>query len=301
MYLITGAAGKIGAVSRSVVEMLLDQGESVRAMVHREDARAQRLRDLGAEVVVGDLTNPCNVVDAMVGVERMFFNMSVSLDYLEATAIVCAAARELCGYEVIVNMSQMTVSQMALTSTGESHQQWLHWLSEEVVNWSGVPVVHVRPTVFLDNPLFSMLVRRSVHDRGVLPLPFGTGRTSPIPAVDVARVIVAVLLNPAERIGEVYELTGPEILDINGLAEQYSRALKRQVTAEDTPYDEWIRRYLRTSGLPDHVQQHIATMARLHHEDRYDRTTDDVEKLTGEPAQTVEQYVSAYPQLFGGE
>jgi uncharacterized protein YbjT (DUF2867 family) len=300
MYLITGAAGKVGGVSRSVVEMLLDKGEAVRAMVHREDDRAQRLRDLGAEVVVGDLVNPRNVADAMSGVERMFFNMSVSLDYLEATATVCAAARELCGYEVIVNMSQMTVSQMTLTSTGESFQHWLHWLSEEVMNWSGVPVVHVRPTVFLDNPLFSMLARRSVHDRGVLPLPFGTGHTSPIAAVDVARVIVAVLLNPADRVGHVYELTGPELLDINGVAEQYSRALKRPVTAEDTPYDDWIRLYLRASGLPEHVQQHIATMARLHHEDRYNRATDDVEKLTGEPAQTVEQYVSAHPELFGG-
>ena len=61
-------------------------------------------------MVIGDLTNPRDVVDAMTGVERMFFNMSVSLDYLEATAIVCAAAREVGGYEVIVNMSQMTVS-----------------------------------------------------------------------------------------------------------------------------------------------------------------------------------------------
>src|SRR5205085_10948651 len=133
------------------------------------------------------------------------------------------------------------VSQMTLTGTGESHQQWLHWLSEEVMNWSGVPVVHIRPTVFLDNPLFTMLARRSVHDRGVLPLPFGTGRTSPIAAVDVARVIVAVLLDPADRVGEVYELTGPEILDINGLAERYARGLKRPVTAEDTPYDDWMR------------------------------------------------------------
>jgi uncharacterized protein YbjT (DUF2867 family) len=281
--------------------MLLGKGESVRAMVHREDARAQRLRDIGAEVVVGDLTKPGSVVDAMTGVERMFFNMSVSLDYLEATAIVCAAARELGNYEVIVNMSQMTVAEMTLTSTGESHQQWLHWVSEQVMNWSGVPVVHVRPTVFLDNPLFTLLARRSVHDRGVLPLPFGTGHTSPIPAADVARVVVAVLLNPADRIGNTYELTGPEVLGIDGVAEQYARALKRPVTAEDTPYDEWIRLYLRTSGLPEHVQQHIATMARLHHEDRYDRASDDVEKLTGEPAQTVEQYVSAHPRLFGGE
>jgi len=301
MYLITGAAGKIGGVSRSVVEMLCDKGEPVRAMVHREDARAQRLRDLGADVVVADLTDPRSVADAMAGVERMFFNMSVSLDYLEATAIVCAAARELGGCEVIVNMSQMTVSQMTLTSTEESLQQWLHWLSEEVMNWSGVPVVHIRPTVFLDNPLFTMLVRRSVHDSGVLPLPFGTGRTSPIAAVDVAKVIVAVLRDPANRIGDVYELTGPETLDINGLAERYSRALGKQVTAQDVPHDEWVRQYLRTAGLPDHVQQHIATMAKLHRQDRYDRATDDVQKVTGMPAQTVEQYISAQPQLFGGE
>ena len=300
MYLITGAAGKSGGVSRSVVEMLLDKGEPVRAMVHREDARAQRLRDLGAEVVVGDLTNPRNVVDAMTGVERMFFNMSVSLDYLEATAIVCAAARELGGYDVIVSMSQMTVSQMAPTSTEESHQQWLHWLSEEVMNWSGVPVVHIRPTVFLDNPLFTMLARRSVHDRGVLPLPFGAGRTSPISAVDVARVVVALLRDPADRIGDVYELTGPEVLDMDGLAEHYARALGRPVTAEDTPHDEWTRQYLRTTGLPDHVQQHISTMARLHREDRYNRASDDVETLTGEPAQTVEQYIATNPELFGG-
>jgi len=301
MYLITGAAGKVGGVSRSVVEMLIGRGEQVRAMVHRDDARAQRLRDLGAEVIVGDLTDPRNVLGAMTGVERMFFNMSVSLDYLEATAIVCAAARELGGYEVIVNMSQMTVSQMTLTGTGESHQHWLHWLSEEVMNWSSVPVVHVRPTVFLDNPLFSMLPRRSVHDRGVLPLPFGTGRTSPILAADVARAVVAVLLDPAGRIGHVYELTGPELLDIDALAERYSHALRRPVTAEDTPYEEWTRHYLRTSALPEHVQQHIATMARLHHEGRYDRATDDVERLTGEPAQTVDQYVATHPELFGGD
>ena len=300
MYLITGAAGKVGGVSRSVVEILIGKGESVRAMVHREDSRAQRLRELGAEVVIGDLTNPRNVVHAMTGVERMFFNMSVSLDYLEATAIVCAAAREVGGYEVIVNMSQMTVSEMTLTSTGESFQQWLHWLSEQVMNWSGVPVVHIRPTIFLDNPLFTMLARRSVHDRGVLPLPFGTGRTSPIAAADVARLIAAVLLDPVDRIGDVYELTGPEVLGINGLAEHYSRALNRSVAAEDIAYDDWIRQYLRVSGLPDHVQQHIATMARLHHEDHYNRVSDDFQRVIGEPAQTVEQYIAAHPQLFGG-
>ena len=298
MYLITGAGGGVGSVSRRVVKALIDDGEAVRAMAHREDARTERLRDLGAEVIVGDLTNPQDVAEAMRDAKRMFFNMSVSLDYLRATAVVCAAALEETHPELIVNMSQMTVSQMTLTSTEESRQQRLHWLSEHIMNWSGVPVVHVRPTVFLDNPLFTALARRSVRERNVLALPFGTGKTSPIAAADVARAVATLLRTAVAGKGEVYELTGPEVLDLDGLAEQYSRALKRPITGEDMPYDDWMQQCLRLSGLPEHVQQHIATMARLHREDRYDRTSDDFEKITGHPAQTVEQYVATHPELF---
>ena len=141
----------------------------------------------------------------------MFFNMSVSPDYLTGHREVCAVALERGHLEVIVNMSQMTVSQMTLTSTWRVQTSALHWLAEHVMNWSGLPVIHVRPTVFLDNPLFTMLGARSVKDRDVLALPFGTGRTSPIAAADVAAVVAAVLRDPADRIGAVYELTGPEV------------------------------------------------------------------------------------------
>ncbi len=298
MYLVTGAGGGIGSVSRQVVGLLLDDGLPVRAMVRRDDDRAATLRELGADVVVGDLTNPQDVANAMAGVDRMFFNMSVSPDYLTATSIVCAVALEAAPVEVIVNMSQMTVSQMTLTSTSESKQHRLHWLAEHIVNWSGVPAVHVRPTVFMENPLLTMLAADSIRERGALVLPFGSGRTSPIAAADVARVVAAVLRHPAGRIGAVYELTGPEVLDIDGIAEQYARALGRPVTAEDVPLDEWTEQVLAPMGLPPHVQQHIATMARLHREGRYDRSTDDVAQITGVPAQTVEQYVAAHADVF---
>ena len=298
MYLITGAGGGIGSVSRSVVELLLGGSRGVRAMVRRDDERAAGLRRLGADVVVGDLTNPQDVANAMAGVDRMFFNMSVSPDYLTATSIVCAVALEAAPVDVIVNMSQMTVSQMTLTSTSESRQHRLHWLAEHIMNWAVVPAVTVRPTVFMENPLLTVLAARSIRERGVLALPFGTGRTSPIAAVDVARVVAAVLRDPAGRIGAIYELTGPEVLDIDGIAERYSRALGRPVRAEDMPLDEWTENVLAPMGLPPHVQQHIATMARLHREDRYNRSTDDVERITGAPAQTVEQYVAAHADMF---
>src|SRR4029077_7108732 len=99
-------------------------------------------------------------------------------------------------------------------SMSESHHQRLHFLSEQVLNWSGLPVVHVRPTVFLDNPLFMTLAARSIADSGTLRLPFGAGRTSPIATDDVARVVAVVLADPEPYIGRVLELTGPRSQDM---------------------------------------------------------------------------------------
>ncbi|PKW16019.1 NAD(P)H-binding protein [Saccharopolyspora spinosa] len=296
-YLITGAGGGVGGMSRLVVERLLARGRAVRGMVHHDDARAEALRALGADVVVGDLTNPVHVAAATEGISRMFFNMSVSPDYLEATTVVCAAVREPPGIEVLVNMSQMTVSQMTATSTAESHQQRLHWLAEHVIDWSAVPAMHIRPTVLLENPLFSVLAAQSIRDHDELALPFGTGRTSPVAASDVADVVTAVLLAPQRHIGSVHELTGPVALDIDELAHEYSRALGRPITAAHLSYDEWFDQ-MTSADLSPHVQQHIATMAKLHRDDRYNRSTTDVEQITGQPARTVEQYVRERREMF---
>jgi uncharacterized protein YbjT (DUF2867 family) len=297
-YLVTGAGGGVAGISPHVVTRLRDRGETVRAMVHHDDARADALRAQGADVVVGDLTNPADVFAAMSGVTRMFFNMSVSPDYLQATALACAMAKELDNLEVLVNMSQMTVSQMTVTSTEESNQQRLHWLAEHVINWSGIPAVHIRPTVLLENPLFATLAARSIRETGQLSLPFGTGRTSPVASRDVAEVVTTVLCAPRDHLGAVYELTGPATLDIDELAAQYAQALGRPVSAARPPYEEW-QEVLGQVGLPPHVQQHIATMARLHREDRYNRSTHDFEDITGHPPQSVREFLEQHRDLFG--
>src|ERR671911_15785 len=100
-----------GAVGRTVAEHLLDRGLPVRAMVRREDDRAAALRAAGAEVVLGDLLEPADVYRVVNGCRRIYFGMSLSPGYLEATMIMAAVAREL-EVETLVNMSQMTVSQM---------------------------------------------------------------------------------------------------------------------------------------------------------------------------------------------
>jgi uncharacterized protein YbjT (DUF2867 family) len=145
------------------------------------------VQGLGAEVIIGDLTRSETVAAALQGVSRMYFATPVSPDHLLAATVVASVAKEYGKLEALVDLSQMTVSQMTATSTEESHQQRLHWLAEQVLNWSGLPVVHIRPTAFLDTPLFTTLAARSIQENGTIALPFGTGRTSPVAVDDVAR------------------------------------------------------------------------------------------------------------------
>ncbi|WP_433274957.1 NAD(P)H-binding protein [Pseudonocardia xinjiangensis] len=296
LFLVPGGGG----VGRDVLDQLLAWELPVRALVRRDDGRADELRGLGAEVVVGDFTRPESVAAALEGVGRMYFGMSVSPDHLLAATVVATVARELGRLDVVVDLSQMTVSQMTATSTAESHHQRLHWLAEQVFDWSGLPVVHVRPTTFLDNPLFTTLAARTIRQNGTLALPFGTGRTSPVAGADVARVVATVLRDPAPHVGQVYELTGPRTQDMNGVAEEFTRALGRTVSYVDVPLDRWLTEVLAQAGLPPHTEQHIATMARLHRENRYDRASNDVERVTGVPAQTVEAFVAVRKDFYLG-
>ncbi|MFJ4850432.1 NAD(P)H-binding protein [Streptomyces sp. NPDC088733] len=294
--LLSGAGG----VSRVVFDHVRAHGIPVRVMVRREDERSAALRELGAEIVVGDLTRPETVAAALEGVSRMYFAMRVSPDHLLAATVVASVAREYGELDALVDLSQMTVSQMTATSTGESHQQRLHWLAEQVLDWSALPVVHIRPTSFLDNPLFTALAARTIQENGTIALPFGAGRTSPVSVDDVARVIATVLRDPAPHIGQVHELTGLRSVDMHELAAEFSRALGRTVSYVDVPQERWETEVLAKVGLPPHIERHIAAMGRLHRENRYDRTSDGVEQVTGTAPQSIEAFVAARKDFYLG-
>src|SRR6201986_1068231 len=298
LILVTGAGGGVGGVGGKVVALLRQRGRAVRAMAHHDDDRADALRALGADVVVGDLTRPADVATALDSAQRMFFSMSLAPSYLEDAATVATVARAVGDLDALVAISQMTVSQMDALSMSESHHQRLHWLSEQVLNWSGLPVVHVRPTLFLDSPLFTTAAARSIADSGTIRLPFGTGRTSPIVVDDVARVVATILADSGPYIGRVLELTGPSSQDMNGVAEEYARALSRPVSYVDVPWQTWAEQVLARAGLGSYADDQIAAMARLHRENRYDRVTATVEEITGRPAESVEEFVARHSDLF---
>jgi uncharacterized protein YbjT (DUF2867 family) len=273
----------------------LKQGKAVRAMVRNEDQRAQALRDMGAEVVAGDLLDLESMHRIIAGCETMYFGLSVSDTYLAATVNVAAVAKHH-GVKAFINMSQMTLSQMSITGTTASPQHKLQWLAEQALDWSGLPVVHVRPTVFLEG-FFLIFTSGSVKQLNQIRLPFGEGKTSPVAVADVARVVTALLANPQAHIGKIYHLTGPQSENMHFFAQEYSKALGRAITFQDIPVEPW-REGLLKRGLPIHLVNHLATMADLHRAGRYDRMSEDVLTLTGQGPLSMQEFVTKNAAKF---
>jgi len=223
--------------------------------------------------------------------------MGVSDTYLEATLNIAAVAKHY-GVEVFINISQMTVSQMNIYETTDSVQQKFHWLGEQALNWSGIPVVHLRSTVFLEHPFFTQFAAKTILKSGEIRLPFGHGKTSPIATIDVARVAAEILISPEKHIGKVYELTGAVSQDLNAIAGEFSKALNREIRYVDVPQGEWEQIDLIQINLPPHITNHFKTMSKLHHENRYDRLSNDVEKITGVKPMTVEDWVRSNIHLY---
>jgi uncharacterized protein YbjT (DUF2867 family) len=293
--LVTGAAGEIGAIGRHLTALLRAKGRKVRALVRREDERAEALRQMGAEVVQGDLTDLGSMHRAIEGCARIYFGMSVSAAYLEATVNTAAVARHH-GVEAFVNMSQMSISSMSITETSPSPQHKLHWLAEQALAWSGLPVVTVRPTVFME-AFFLRLAAAGIQANDELTLPLGNSRTSPISAVDVARAVAVVLDDPAPHIGQIYNLTGPESADLDHYARVFSEALARPIRYRDVPVEAWAEK-LRQLGVPSHLVSHLAVLAEWHAQGRFDRMTDDLFKLTGEKPTSMLDFVKLHAAEF---
>jgi NAD(P)H dehydrogenase (quinone) len=104
--LVTGATGRIGG---AVAAQLLEKGIRTRALVHRSDGRSDRLRALGAEIVVADMLDIQQVQVAMDGVDRLFFNPPYHPHALDSAVSFAVASRR-SGVEAVVALGQWLAS-----------------------------------------------------------------------------------------------------------------------------------------------------------------------------------------------
>jgi NAD(P)H dehydrogenase (quinone) len=286
-FLVIGAAGKTG---RHTVQNLLEKGHAVRAMVHKEDERSQALRQAGAEVVTGELLAHDDVVRAAAGANAAYFCYPVSPGLIQATAYFADAAKR-AALRVIVNMSQISARE-----DSESHAARDHWIAERIFDWSGVATVHIRPTFFAEWLLFPF-VRSTIVENGIIDLPYGSGRHAPIAGEDQARVIAALLTDPAAHTGKIYPLCGPTELDQAGIAAALTEVLGRKISYQPLSIPQYRER-LEKAGLHEFMIQHFCAVALDYQSGLFSGEDKIIAELTGKPPMTVQDFVALHRQAF---
>ncbi|MFF2550647.1 NAD(P)H-binding protein [Nocardia sp. NPDC058058] len=276
--LVTGAAGgSQGGTGRRVTESLLHAGVPVRAFVRHDDARAAELKDLGAEIALGDLREISTVLPAVEGVRRAYFTYPVTAGMLDATAVFAAAARE-AGLERAVAVSQLGSAHNA----GTPHMR-RHWVAEQVLDRAEIGAVHLRAAVFFEN------LRVAIGDSGVLALPLGSPDTvlPLIAAADVAGVGSGVL-RTAEPVDSVLWLAG-EVMTVGAAADILG------VPYVHVDADEWSRTALTRYRDPVAVEHltHLWTMfAAIGSGHELFRVTETIERYTGSAPITLREFLS---------
>jgi uncharacterized protein YbjT (DUF2867 family) len=255
--IVTGATGKTGSV---VTTELLKAGYPVRAMVHREDARSARLKAQGAEIAVADISDVERVADALKDVQRAYFCPPFD-PYMIQGAVAFAVAAKEARLEHVVSLTQWLAS--------PSHPALMtrqHWLVDRLFSMTpGVAHTIVNPGFFADAYLATIGLAAHL---GVFPWMYGNSRNAPPSNEDIARVVVATLIDPARHAGKTYRPTGPELLGAEDMAraiglskvtrdlmeyrefEERTRKLNRELRARVSELTEYQRQVeLRTLNL----------------------------------------------------
>jgi len=296
--LVTGAAGGAqGSTGRQIAALLLDKGIPVRAFVHTLDARSDALRELGAEVVQGDLLDRDSVRAALKGIKRAYFTYSVADGLLEATTIFAMTARE-AETELVVNNSQLQGARKA-----PSFRNMQHGLADRIFDWAEVRTVHLHAPPYYEN--VRALVSRSVSEKSTVFLPWGDGSAT-IPlvgAVDVSHVAAALLTNPELPSERAYDLIAA-IPTVKEIVDTLSTVLQRPIRYVDITDEQWaeaVRGHLDTHALDhlSHLWRYFRSPERRKDEDARN-VTDTIPTITARRAQTLEDFFIANVEEFGG-
>lgn len=274
---VTGATGKTGM---EVVSHLVRGGVPTLALGHREDARTEHLRSIGAQVVCGDFDDPTSWAGALRGAQAVYLCLPPDRELLARTASFIDMAKQE-RLRRVVNMSQFHVR--------EEHPSPLtrqHWLAERLLDQADVGAVHLRATFFGEGYL--ILGAPVIHAATPLCLPFGNERVAPVACTDIGRVASVILSAPDRAWDSTYSVTGPMLLDHQDIARAFSTVLGRRVDYVDIPVERWCAGATE-AGLPPFLVEHFARTAEDFTRGAFARVTDIVETIGGAAATGFEQ------------
>jgi NAD(P)H dehydrogenase (quinone) len=244
--LITGATGRQGGTGLAAARELLKRDYPVRTLVRQLDARAEILRELGAEVVVGDYSNYSSLLAALEGVESAYFCYPIAAGIAEAAGLFAGAGRQL-GLKRIVDLSLATTAVNSASPQGRAQ-----WVAEQIFEWAGMGGTHLRiAAFFMEN--VTLIDGPGIRTSARIANSFGDKPLSWISGEDVGAIAASLLVDPELCTERVLIAGGVERLTFREVASKVSDAVGQTVHYEELTPQEWKAELIAASGTQDEV------------------------------------------------
>lgn len=265
---ITGATGRVGG---RVARLLAGRGTEQRLLV-RSPERAPSLP--GADVARLAYENTEGSRSALRGVGTLLLvSAGESADRLRQHEDVIAAAVA-AGVRHVVYTSFVGASPASEFTLARDHGA-----TEDMLRAGGLAWTFLRDSFYQE-----AFVDFAVD--GVIAGPAGQGRVAAVALDDVAGAAAAVLLDPRAQVGRTYDLTGPQALTLDEVAQTITRARGVETRYHEESLDEAYesrRRY----GAPDwQLDAWVSTYTAIA-SGALEAVSGDVERITGRPAQSL--------------
>ena len=281
--LVTGATGNTGSL---LVPALLKAGVDVRVFA-RNEAKAKPLKELGAEVVQGDLDEPAAILPAVKNIDKIYLlTWNGETQLKQAENVINAAKHE--GVSHLIRHSMWGSEKSRIIKQG--------YEIEEMVKSSGLQWTLLKPTFFMQN---TMMAAQTISSDGVIYWDMKDGKLGMIDVRDIADAAYAVITGKGHE-GKSYILTGPEAISFNDVAKIFSDVLHKEVKYVNVPHEASIQA-MTGMGIPQWIAEGFAELDEGFGENFANDTTKNVETLTWHPARSFKQFATEFAQVFSGE
>lgn len=227
---MTGATGFVGG---HMARRLIDGGHELRCLAKgSSDPGAETLRDMGAEIVAGNILDVDSVTAAAEGAEVFVHLVGIIFERRGATfeqihvngTVNALAAASMAGVKQYIHMSALGTGPDA-----ESAYHQTKWAAEEAVRGSGLPYTIFRPSTIVGpgGDFIDMLVGQVRRTPLVPVIGNGNYRMQPISVFDVSACFANSINNP-RALNQIYEIGGPEQLTYNEMMETIFRMMDKR-------------------------------------------------------------------------
>ena len=241
---VTGGSGFLGG---RVIPLLVGEGHAVTAMV-RSPAAAERIAELGATPVPGDLDQPETVDEAFARSGADALVNLASLGFGHAPVIVAAA--EEAGLKRAVFLSTT-----AIFTRLDAGSKMVRCAAEQAIRDSALEWTILRPTMIYGSPADRNMARliRWLMRSPVMPIPGGGHRLQqPVHVDDLAGAVVRCLDSPEARCRD-YDVGGPSPLTLRQVIGEAADAAGRRAWLVPVPLGPSVavvRLYERLAARP---------------------------------------------------